>query len=126
VVVEKLDRTWTLYNYKIKTIDEKVKNRVDCPIHLVAYCLNHYYSFSDPSISDIEDVMDGFIAAIGTFYDGDYEKHNQVLNHDLHKFKDQVGHFGKIVAKAGYTVKVFKLFETTLLNNEWRNGCFIV
>ena len=78
-----------------------MKNRLDCPVHMAAYCLNPYYSFNDPSIFDSEEVMDGFIVAVETFYHGDYEKQNQVLNDDLHKFKDQVGHFGKMVARAG-------------------------
>uniref|UniRef100_A0A0A9D6Z5 HAT C-terminal dimerisation domain-containing protein n=1 Tax=Arundo donax TaxID=35708 RepID=A0A0A9D6Z5_ARUDO len=45
--------------------------------------------------------MDGIIGAVETFYHGDYDKQNQVLNEDLHKFKDQVGHFSKLAAKAG-------------------------
>jgi hypothetical protein len=45
--------------------------------------------------------MDGFILAIETFYHSDYDKQNQVLNDDVHKFKDQVGHFSKNVALAG-------------------------
>ncbi len=45
--------------------------------------------------------MDDLISAIETFYHGDYEKQSKVLNEELDKFKDQVGHFSKIVAKAG-------------------------
>uniref|UniRef100_A0A0A9F158 HAT C-terminal dimerisation domain-containing protein n=1 Tax=Arundo donax TaxID=35708 RepID=A0A0A9F158_ARUDO len=75
--------------------------RLDCPLHKAAYLLNPYYSYNDSSIFESEDVMDGFIGAVETYYHGDYDKQSQVLNEDLHKFKDQVGHFGKHVAKAG-------------------------
>ncbi|XP_025791855.1 uncharacterized protein LOC112873038 [Panicum hallii] len=51
--------------------------------------------YNKPSIFDSEDVMDGFIVAVETFYHGDYDKQNQMLNDDFHKFKDKVGHFGK-------------------------------
>jgi hypothetical protein len=64
-------------------VEEKMKKRLDCPVHMAAYCLNPYYSYIKPSIFDSEDVMDGFIAAIETFY------------HDFHKFKDKAGHFAK-------------------------------
>ncbi|KAF0933220.1 hypothetical protein E2562_016164 [Oryza meyeriana var. granulata] len=101
VAVGTVDKTGNLCNNIIEIIEGKMKNRLDCPIHLASYCLNPYYSYNDPSIFEAEEVMDGFIAAVETFYHGDYEKQNQVLNDDLHKFKDQVGHFAKNVAKAG-------------------------
>jgi hypothetical protein len=101
MAVGNVDKSGTLYKNIIGIIEGKMKNRLDCPVHLAAYCLNPYYSFNDPSIFDSEEVMDGFIAAVETFYHGDYDKQNQVLNDDLHKFKDKVGHFAKNVAKVG-------------------------
>jgi hypothetical protein len=78
-----------------------MKKRLDCPVHMAAYCLNRYYSYSKPSIFDCEDVMDGFIAAIETFYHGDYNKQSQVLNDDFHKFKGKLDILQKKVAQAG-------------------------
>jgi hypothetical protein len=102
MAVGNVDKTGTgLYKSIIEVVDGKMKNRLDCPIHMAAYCLNPYYSYNKPSIFDSEHVMDGFIAAVETFYHGDYDKQNQVLNDDFHKFKDKVGHFGKKVAQAG-------------------------
>jgi hypothetical protein len=74
---------------------------LDTPLQLVAYFLNPYYAYNDSAIFDNEEVMDGLISTVETFYHGDYDKQNQVLNEELHKYKDQVGHFGKNVAKAG-------------------------
>lgn len=45
--------------------------------------------------------MDGLITTVETFYHGDYEKQSEVLNDELHNFKDQAGHFAKPVAMAG-------------------------
>ncbi|CAA0807048.1 hAT transposon superfamily protein [Striga hermonthica] len=101
VAVGNVDRSGTLYNSIITIIDEKMKDRLDCPLHKAAYFLNPYYSYSDPTIFQSEEVMDGFISAVETFYHGDYDKQNQVLNEDVHKFKDQVEHFSKKVALAG-------------------------
>ena len=101
IAVGNIDKTGTLYKSIIGIIDEKMKKRLDSPIHLAAYCLNPYYTFYDSSIFDSEEVMDGCIEAVEIFYHGSYDKQNQVLNDDLHKFKDKVGHFGKNVAKVG-------------------------
>lgn len=44
-----------------------------------------------------EEVMDGFITTVESFYHGAYyDKQSQVLNEDLHKFKEQIGHFAKM------------------------------
>ncbi|CAN6362871.1 unnamed protein product [Urochloa humidicola] len=101
VAVGNIDKSGTIYNSIIALIDVKMKDRLDCPLHKAAYFLNPYYSYNDPSIFESEEVMDGFISATETFYHGDYDKQNQVLNNDVHKFKDQVGHFSKMVALAG-------------------------
>jgi len=67
-------RTLNLYNNIIEIIDEKMKGRLDSPLHLVAYFLNPYYSYNDSSIFGEEEVMDGFFTAVETFYHGDYDK----------------------------------------------------
>jgi hypothetical protein len=101
VAVGNIDKAVIICNSIIEIIDTKMKDRLDCPLHKAAYFLNPYYSYNDPSIFESEEVMDGFILAVETFYHGDYDKQNQVLNDDVHKFKDQVGHFSKNVALAG-------------------------
>jgi hypothetical protein len=101
VAVGNIDKAVIICNSIIEIIDTKMKDRLDCPLHNAAYFLNPYYSYNDPSIFESEELMDGFILAIETFYHSDYDKQNQVLNDDVHKFKDQVGHFSKNVALAG-------------------------
>uniref|UniRef100_K3XSF2 DUF659 domain-containing protein n=1 Tax=Setaria italica TaxID=4555 RepID=K3XSF2_SETIT len=91
-----------LYLGIMEIIDEKMKGRLDTPLHLAAYFLNPYFSFNDPSIFTNEHVMDGLISAIETFYHGGYDKQSQVLNAEMDKFKDTEGHFAKAVAKVGY------------------------
>ena len=90
-----------LYSSIMQIIDVKMKNRLDSPLHKAAYFLNPYYSYNDDSIFKSEEVMDGFLTAVETFYHGDYDKQAQVLNEEVHRFKDRVGHFGKQVAAAG-------------------------
>ncbi|KAJ1259807.1 hypothetical protein BS78_10G184300 [Paspalum vaginatum] len=98
--VDKTD-TQNLYKSIIEIIDSKMIGRLDTPLQLAAYCLNPYYAYNDSSIFDNEEAMDGLISAVETFYHGDYDKQNQVLNEELHKYKEQAGHFAKNVAKAG-------------------------
>lgn len=90
------------YNNVIEIIDNKMKDKLDSPLHLAAYLLNPYYSYNDDSIFTSEQVMEGFITTVETFYHGDYDKQSKVLNEELHKFRDKQEHFGKPVAKAGY------------------------
>lgn len=101
VAVGNVDKTGALYNSLMEIINGKMKGRLDSPLHMAAYFLNPYYSYNDDSIFEEEDVMDGFIGAVETFYHGDYDKKRQVLNEDLHRFKDCLGHFSKHVALAG-------------------------
>jgi len=101
-----IDRPGNLnaYNNVIEIIEEKMKNRLDTPLHLAAYFLNPYYSYNNDSIFTDELVclvMDVFITAVETFYHGDYDKQCKVLNEELPKFRDKQGHFGKPVAKEG-------------------------
>ena len=90
-----------LYSSIMEIIDVKMKNRLDCPLHKAAYFLNPYYSYNDDSIFESEEAMDGFLTAVETVYYGDYDNQAQVLNEEVHKFKDRVGHFAKQVAAAG-------------------------
>lgn len=72
--------TQNLYKSIIEIIDSKMKGRLDTPLQLAAYFLNPYYAYNDSSIFDNDEVMDGLISAVETFYHGDYDKQNQVLN----------------------------------------------
>ncbi|CAO2038512.1 unnamed protein product, partial [Urochloa humidicola] len=105
VAIRNIDKpvNLALYNNVIEIIDNKMKDRLDSPLHLAAYLMNPYYSYNDESVFTSEQVMDGFITTVETFYHGDYDKQSKVLNEELHKFRDKQGHFGKPVAKAGCT-----------------------
>ncbi|KAK3147263.1 hypothetical protein QOZ80_3BG0280240 [Eleusine coracana subsp. coracana] len=101
VAIGNIDKSGTLYNSIMDIIHVKMNNRLDCPLHKAAYFLNPYYSYNDDSIFEAEEVMDGFFSVVETFYHCDYDKQSQVLNENVDKFKDRVGHFAKQVAQAG-------------------------
>ena len=63
--------TQNLYKSIIEIIDSKMKGRLDTPLQLAAYFLNPYYAYNDSSIFDNDEVMDGLISAVETFYHGD-------------------------------------------------------
>ncbi|CAG7905184.1 unnamed protein product, partial [Brassica rapa] len=50
--------------------------------------------------SDFE-VMEGFIACVETFYHGDLEKQDSVVNHELSLYKNKIGSFGRALAIKG-------------------------
>ncbi|KAG7578885.1 Ribonuclease H-like superfamily [Arabidopsis thaliana x Arabidopsis arenosa] len=66
-------------NYKpiFQIMDEKMKGRLDSPLHLAAYFLNPFYFYKDPNIQYDMEMREGFIACVETFYHGDFEKQNK-------------------------------------------------
>jgi hypothetical protein len=70
----------------IAVIDKKMKGRLDSPLHLIAYLLNPYYSYSNPSIFDEPTIIEGFISSVETFYYHDEDKQDQAANIELKKF----------------------------------------
>ena len=70
----------------IAVIDKKMKERLDSPLHLIAYLLNPHYSYNNPSIFDEPTITEGFINCVETFYYHDEDKQHQAANIDLKKF----------------------------------------
>ncbi|XP_013588957.1 PREDICTED: uncharacterized protein LOC106297221 [Brassica oleracea var. oleracea] len=88
-----------------RIIDEKMKDRLDCPLHVAAYFLNPYYFYKDPEILSDFKIMDGFIACAETFYHGDFEKQDKVVNHEINFYKNKSGSFGRPLALKGCEIK---------------------
>ena len=89
------------YGPIFRIIDEKMKNRLDCPLHIAAYFLNPFYFYKDSTIQSDFEVMEGFIACVETFYHGDLEKQDSVVNHELSLYKNKIGSFGRALAIKG-------------------------
>ncbi|CAN6900566.1 unnamed protein product [Brassica oleracea] len=94
-------------NYQpiFRIIDEKMKDRLDTPLHVAAYFLNPYYFYKDPEIQKDYEVMEGFIACVETYYHGDFEKQNRVVNQELSLYKSKSGSFGRTLALKGCEIK---------------------
>ncbi|KAG7544115.1 hypothetical protein ISN45_Aa07g039810 [Arabidopsis thaliana x Arabidopsis arenosa] len=90
-------------NYKpiFQIMDEKMKGRLDSPLHLAAYFLNPFYFYKDPNIQYDMEIIEGFIACVETFYYGDFEKQNKVVNDEINLYKNKCGSFGKTLALKG-------------------------
>ncbi|XP_019178097.1 PREDICTED: uncharacterized protein LOC109173320 [Ipomoea nil] len=90
-------------NYEpiIRIIEEKMKNRLDTPLHLMAFLLNPYYHYKDPLLHLDVDVSIGSIEFIETYYFGDIEMQNKVLMEELSKYKKKDDMFGKSIAVQG-------------------------
>ncbi|CAN7104012.1 unnamed protein product [Brassica rapa subsp. narinosa] len=50
-------------------------------------------------------IMDGFIACAETFYHGDFEKQDKVVNHEINFYKNKSGSFGRPLALKGCEIK---------------------
>ncbi|XP_013617265.1 PREDICTED: uncharacterized protein LOC106323734 [Brassica oleracea var. oleracea] len=94
-------------NYQpiFRIIEEKMKDRLDTPLHVAAYFLNPYYFYKDPEIQKDYEVMEGFIACVENYYHGDFEKQNRVVNQELSLYKSKSGSFGRTSALKGCEIK---------------------
>ncbi|XP_019152269.1 PREDICTED: uncharacterized protein LOC109149078 [Ipomoea nil] len=90
-------------NYEpiIKIVEEKMSNRLDSPLHLMAFMLNPYYHFKDPRLHLNVNVSLGCIEFLETYYHDDLEMQNKVLNDEFPIYKRKDGVFGKTLAVKG-------------------------
>ncbi|XP_010461197.1 PREDICTED: uncharacterized protein LOC104741953 [Camelina sativa] len=88
------------YQPIIEIIDEKIKGRLDTPLHLTAYLLNPFYFYNEPTVQLDARLMTGFLNCVETFYHGEFEKQGNVVN-EFKKYEDKLGFFGKPLAIRG-------------------------
>jgi len=88
-------------NYRdvMAIVDKKMKNRLDCPLHVAAYLLNPYYSYNNPAIFSDSNVVEKFMQCVETFYHDDDDKQHGAVNVDLEIFQKRQGNFSKKMAK---------------------------
>ena len=77
--------------------------RLDTKLHMAAYALNPYYSYTTASIFTDLEVMSGLMDVIEQFYHDDDDAQNNALNIDLPKFKSKEGMFGKVATTKAIT-----------------------
>jgi hypothetical protein len=84
----------------IAVIERKMAGRLDSPLHMTAYLLNPYYSYTNPSIFDEPKRNVAFIACVEQFYYYDEDKQHQAANIELKKFQNRDGPFSKKLARS--------------------------
>ncbi|CAA7051659.1 unnamed protein product [Microthlaspi erraticum] len=99
-IKEATDQIERNYEPIIKIIDEKMKGRLDTPLHIAAYFLNPFYFYKNTGIYDME-VMQAFISCVETFYYGDFDKQNEVVNQEVQQYRNKSGYFGMPLAQKG-------------------------
>ena len=89
-------------NYKevMAIVDKKMKDRLDSPLHVAAYMLNPYYSYSNPAIFNDSTVVEKFMECVETFYYTDDDKGYRAINVDLEQFQKRLGNFSKKLARS--------------------------
>jgi hypothetical protein len=89
----------TRYKDILAVIDNKMKGRLDSPLHLAAYLLNPYYSYANPAIFQDRKLTVGFISCVETFFYHDEDLQDQAVNTELKKFQNKEGPFNKKLAR---------------------------
>ncbi|CAE5959157.1 unnamed protein product [Arabidopsis arenosa] len=88
------------YQPILDIIDEKIKGRLDSPLHLTAYLLNPFYFFNEPTIQLDGTLMTGFLNCVETFYHGEIEKQDKAVD-EFRIYQDKDGFFGTPYALRG-------------------------
>ncbi|CAN6802610.1 unnamed protein product, partial [Brassica oleracea] len=88
-----------------RIIDDKMKGRLDTPLHMAAYFLNPYYFYKEPNIQLDVEVMEGFLTCVETFYHGDFVKQDLCVNQEVSLYKNKSGSFGRALALKGCETK---------------------
>ena len=106
-------------DYKIitTTMESNMNGRLDTPLHMAAYALNPYYSYTTASIFTDLEVMSGLMDVIEQFYHDDDDAQNNALNIDLPKFKKKEGMFGKVAATKAITNGNYNAGKLVLKDN---------
>lgn len=100
-IKEATDHLEKNYQPIFRIIDEKMKGRLDSPLHMAAYFLNPYYFYKDSTIQYDIEVSEGFIKCVETFYHGEFEKQDLVVNHEISLYKNKSGPFGRLLSLKG-------------------------
>ena len=80
-------------------VEKKMKDRLDAPLQLTAYLLNPHYSYADDSIFDSVDINTAFYSCVETFYHGDENMQDKVVNYEIGKFQSREDSFAKKLAR---------------------------
>ncbi|CAN6817754.1 unnamed protein product [Brassica oleracea] len=88
-----------------RIIDEKMKGRLDTPLHMAAYFLNPFYFYKEPNIQLDVEVMEGFLTCVETFYHGDFVNQDLCVNQEVSLYKNKSGSFGRALALKGCETK---------------------
>ncbi|KAL5739952.1 hypothetical protein ACOSQ2_029132 [Xanthoceras sorbifolium] len=79
-------------NYKpiFDIIDARIKGRLDSSLHLVAYFLNPYYCYRDPTIKDDDDVNIALLDCVEAFCGiENLVMKSKIANSEIRKYKFQ-------------------------------------
>ncbi|CAH8254209.1 unnamed protein product [Arabidopsis lyrata] len=88
------------YQPILDIIDEKIKGRLDSPLHLTAYLLNPFYFYNEPTIQLDGTLMTGFLNCVETFYHGELEKQDKAVD-EFRIYQDKDVFFGTPYALRG-------------------------
>ncbi|XP_019170563.1 PREDICTED: uncharacterized protein LOC109166132 [Ipomoea nil] len=82
----------------LKKRRKKMKDRLDSPLHLMAYLLNPYYHYKDPQLHLDEVVGVGVVDFCDILFVNDFDMQNKILSEELPKYKKKEGMFGRSIA----------------------------
>eukprot|EP00267_Zea_mays_P045072 XP_020397312.1 uncharacterized protein LOC109941201 [Zea mays] len=88
------------YKEVMSIVEKKMKDMLDSPLHVAAYMLNPYYSYTNSSIFCDSTIMEKSMICVETFYHGEDEKAYRVVNDDLDRFQTKQGFFSRNMTRS--------------------------
>ncbi|XP_010496007.1 PREDICTED: uncharacterized protein LOC104773140 [Camelina sativa] len=75
-------------------IDQRIKGRLDNPLHFAAYFLNPYYFYKNSTIPLKDNVLTSFPKCVDAFFPDDLTTQCNVINAEITKYKKKEDNFG--------------------------------
>lgn len=95
VVLNNLPKT---YEPIIEVIDATMKDRLDSPLHLMAYVLNPFYYYNNPFLHSDPDVSLGVIDCLDVMFHGNLDMQDKILINEYPMYRNKKLTFEKALA----------------------------
>ncbi|KAH6800303.1 hAT transposon superfamily protein [Perilla frutescens var. hirtella] len=88
-----------IYESIIEVIDAWIKDRLDSPLHLMAYVLNPFYHYKNPLLHLNKDISLGVLDCLDVLFPGDIDLQNIIMSEEFPKYREKKSIFGKALAE---------------------------
>lgn len=83
------------YDPIIEVIDAHIKDKLDSPLHLMAYLLNPFYHYKSSLLYLDQDISLSVLDCLDVLFFGDIDLQDKIMSEEFPKYRDKMLTFGK-------------------------------